>query len=795
MKKSILIQMISYLLLIISCQKHTNLRQPELLEFLKIDTNIENVIRMDDLYFTSDYNLSFEKNDDIKLKYNQKTKELKLFPKENFFGLTFINFNIDDSKLVLPVIVKSKVAVTFNYTPKKRIDNVYIMGSFNTWNRNSDEMTDPDGDNTYSKTVLLDDGVYEYQIVAGGSEFPDPTNPEKIDNGFGNFNSLIRVKSPLKAESPNLYFIQDKTENNIKLHIEAPQPVTELQFHILKNNKLLLKSEYQIVKNMLIIPLKPSYNTNTLTVIRAVATFRNYPGNIITVWTKNGKVINNHTDYIWQDAIIYSIMTDRFCNGDRTNDNPLNHPELHKAANFNGGDFKGITQKIQEGYFKNLGINTIWISPVNKTTNNAFQEFPPPHRYYTGYHGYWPVSSTETEPRFGSMDEFKNMVDIAQNNNIKILLDFVSNHTHQEHHYFREHRNWFGTYNLPDGRKNMRLWNEFRLTTWFDTFLPSFDFINSDDALNTMIDNAAWWIEETNIDGFRHDATKHVPYKFWRSLTQRIKSDINPKKDANCYQIGETFGSNQLIKSYVNNGMLDSQFNFGLFFTQRRVFAEKKGSLLDVKLSLEKGLEVFGYNHVMGNIFDSHDQVRMMSLLEGDLTLSDNGSEKAWELPAIKVDKISTYNKQQALMTFILTIPGVPIIYYGDEFGMTGANDPDNRRMMRFDAELNINEKKQLQIISEIVQVRKNHAALRRGDYLPLFCDDNVFIYSRGDTSERLIIAINKNNNKELITLDIPDWITASTLKSLLNTNNLTVKNNTLKLELTAYSGNIWICK
>jgi len=97
--------------------------------------------------------------------------------------------------------------------------------------------------------------------------------------------------------------------------------------------------------------------------------------------------------------------------------------------------------------------------------------------------------------------------------------------------------------------------------------------------------------------------------------------------------------------------------------------------------------------------------------------------------------------------------------------------------------------------LSEIVQVRKNHAALRRGDYLPLFCDDNVFIYSRGDTSERLIIAINKNNKKELITVDIPDWITASTLKSLLNTNNLTVKNNTLKLELTAYSGNIWICK
>ncbi|HKK69455.1 MAG TPA: alpha-amylase family glycosyl hydrolase, partial [Bacteroidales bacterium] len=341
-------------------------------------------------------------------------------------------------------------------------------------------------------------------------------------------------------------------------------------------------------------------------------------------------------------------------------------------------------------------------------------------------------------------EKLEELIKVAHQHDIKVLLDFVSNHTHIEHPYFQNHRDWYGQLDLPDGRKNIRLFDEYRLTTWFDEFLPSFDF-NNDLAVETITDDAIWWMEQTGADGFRHDATKHVPFKVWRNITHDLKTQIEPQRNLKCYQIGETFGSAELIKSYVNNGMLDSQFNFELFFTQRRVFAEEASDLRDLQMSLDKSLEVYGYNHLMGNIFDSHDQPRMMAFLEGDLSLSDDAFERAWREPKIQVDKQSTYEKQKTLLTFILTVPGVPIIYYGDEFGMTGAHDPDNRRMMRFGNDLTDTEQAHLEWTAKLINLRKKPSALRRGDYLPLYCDENVMIFSRGNPNQRLIIAINKS--------------------------------------------------
>jgi len=217
--------------------------------------------------------------------------------------------------------------------------------------------------------------------------------------------------------------------------------------------------------------------------LRIVTNYKNRPGNILTVWLKNGKPEADNKNFQWQDAIIYSLMIDRFANGDKENDKPIIHPELNWRANFQGGDFAGIIDKIESGYFNNIGINTLWISPVNKTSEKAWQEWPEPHRFYSGYHGYWPTSPNETEPRFGTLDEFKKLVETAHRHDLKVLLDFVSNHVHIEHPYFQEHRDWFGDYNLPDGTQNIRRWDEYRLTTWFDTFLAPFDYENSAEAV------------------------------------------------------------------------------------------------------------------------------------------------------------------------------------------------------------------------------------------------------------------------------------------------------------------------
>jgi len=782
---------ISLAILLVSCEvaiEKKNSHPPELIEFLKIEKNKDNIFKISDLFFAKSYNTKFRPDKDIKISHNTATNEIKLDPVGNFSGLRLIHFANNGIEMILPVIVKQKEAVEIKLTPPKSTKRVWIMGSFNTWNRRSLELKDKDGDGTFTRTLYLDDGVYEYQFVTEDGEFPDPVNPVKVDNGYGSYNSLIKVKSKLKGQLPNIYALKTVEENKLKYVIDSEME-EDIKVHILINNNILDRKFYEVKNDVITINTSQFIEDANIQTYRLIATYKNYPGNIITTWTRKGKLLSSN-EFIWQDATIYSLMTDRFSNGNTKNDNPVVHPELGDQANFQGGDFDGLINKIQSMYFQKIGVNTIWISPVNATTNDAFQEFPEPNRYYTGYHGYWPAEPRKVEPRLGTMEDLQKLINVAHQHDIKILIDYVSNHTHQEHPYFQEHRDWYGQLELEDGRRNIRLFDEYRLTTWFDDFLPSFDF-ESEEAANQITEDALWWINQTNADGFRHDATKHVPLHLWRNITRRVNEEIEPNKSLPCYQIGETFGSAELIKSYVNNGMLDSQFNFELFFTQRRIFAEEGSDLRDLQMSLDKSLEVYGFNHLMGNIFDSHDQTRMMALLEDDLTLSDDAFEAAWNEEKIQVDKQSTYEKQKAIFTMLFTVPGVPIVYYGDEFGMTGAHDPDNRRMMRFGNELTSAEQNQLNWNSKIFNLREKHSALRRGDYLPLYCDEDVMIYSRGDQDERIIIAINKSEKTKIININFPDWMKIN-LEDVLTKKS---KFENGQFILDGYSGSIWKCE
>ncbi|MCS7053835.1 MAG: alpha-amylase family glycosyl hydrolase, partial [Ignavibacterium sp.] len=411
-----------------------------------------------------------------------------------------------------------------------------------------------------------------------------------------------------------------------------------------------------------------------------------------------------------------------------------------------------------------------------------------PHRWYTGYHGYWPVSTTKVEEHFGDMNLLRELIKIAHKNNIKILLDFVSNHVHDENPLWKNHRDWFGTIDLPDGRKNLRLWDEYRLTTWFEPYMPSFDYIGSYDALEYMTDNAVWWLNVTGADGFRHDAVKHVPNEFWRMLTQKIKRNIEIPKKKKVYQIGETFGGIDLIASYVNNGQLSSQFNFNLYDVAIPTFLNQNASFKLLDYQMKKCFQVFGYNNLMGNLMDSHDKIRYMAYADGDLEINDGrASEIAWTNPP-QVDNPESYEKLKLYMAYLLSIPGVPIIYYGDEIGMTGASDPDNRRMMKFDEQLNSYEKKTFEDVSKLIHIRKNHPALRYGDFLTLKADENFYSFIRSDMNERILVVLNKNYNEQEIKIEFPKFYKVSKLKNLFSDEEINVTNNKVELKLKGTS-------
>jgi cyclomaltodextrinase / maltogenic alpha-amylase / neopullulanase len=522
--------------------------------------------------------------------------------------------------------------------------------------------------------------------------------------------------------------------------------------------------------------------------VRVVASSAKFQSNMLEFIFKDGQSLplkNQQT--VWQDAIIYSIVTDRFADGDAENNRPVKHSQLAERANFNGGDFRGIINKFGEGYFAHLGVNTLWLSPFYKTTDKAFREYPEPHRLYTGYHGYWPVEPRTVEPRMGTKEELEELISTAHSQNVKILMDFVSNHVHEEHPYFKEHRDWFGVLDLPDGQKNLRLWDEQRLTTWFEPYMPSFDFLGAPEAVEAVTDDAVWWMRNFNLDGFRHDAVKHVPNEFWRALTRKLKSEF-PQKDI--YQIGETFGDYELVKSYVNTGQLSSKFNFNLYWPARQAFVNDETGFAELASEMERTLDIYGQLHVMANIMDSHDQPRLAAYFDGDLDWAENTAEAGWQRD-IQVNKIDTYDKIALYMGWLMAIPGIPTVYYGDEVGMTGAGDPDNRRMMPWTGHLNNRQKELRNQVAQVIQLRNSHSALRYGDYYTLLADESCFVFLRSDLNERLMIVIHRGKSPREAIIALPESLDFRRIEPILNNpQKLELKGKTLTMSLeplTAY--------
>lgn len=768
--------------LFISCSTNSNDEITDLINQINLTAGKDKQIIVSDLFYSPEYDLEFNENEFIISDYDSSTLQLNLTPDSSFEGMTLINFQLNDDTYDIPVAVKKEKYYTFTYKPNKKYETLTLFGSFNGWNRHDIPMTDPDRDGTYETKVPLEPGVYQYKFFGDGDEIVDPNNPVKVPNGFGDFNSVRTIE----ADDLNKVFLHingytnDSVNPKYSFIAEYSQRIalTPDNVFVLMNNKKVQDENVAVNGTQIDVTLPSSKLTGKNT-LRAIVSVGGQVSNTQTVILFDGKPADND-NFTWYDGIIYSIMIDRFNDGDELLNKPVQHDSLADKANYMGGDLEGIIDKVNEGYFNKLGINTIWISPVYDNPNEAFREYPPPHRYYAGYHGYWPISPDKVDEHFGTIEKVKELVSAAHKNDIKILLDFVSNHVHEQHPWFKEHRNWFGQLELPDGRLNLRFWDEFRLTTWFEPYLPSFDYEGAPEAIEAMTENALWWLKETGADGFRHDAVKHVPNKFWRALTQKLKQEL----DTDFYQIGETFGSYDLISSYVNNGQLSAQFNFNLYDVAIPTFVDDDKSFDGLNKEMQKTFSVYGNLHLMGNVMDSHDKNRFMSFADGDLDVSQwSAAEIGWNNPPV-VDNPDNYKKLILYMAYMNTIPGLPVVYYGSEFGMTGASDPDNRRMMRFGDQLSDDEKNTLAEVQKIINLRKEHSALRYGDFYTLQADENIYAYIRSDMNERILVVLNKGDEKQKVNFEIPQIYNVTELVRLKNHSKVIVNNNNVEIEI-----------
>lgn len=621
---------------------------------------------------------------------------------------------------------------------------VKMKGEMNSWNPNENVMELEDG--IWRTTFLANPGRYQYVFVIDGEDTLDPGNPVQVPNGLGGYNSLFVAGDP---DPDNLPYIT--TYNHSRRFITLQQEYADSIFVYWQNSRL----QHSSSANLIEISIPAEARNMERSYIRAWAYNDDGVSNNLLIPLHNGRVLmdpdhlKRSDHHAWN---LYMIMIDRFYDGNPDNNRPLNHPDVDPRVDYYGGDFAGITKKIRDGYFSDLGVNALWLSPVTQNPDEPYGLYPEPETKFSGYHGYWPISSSKLDDRFGTEEEWLEMLDTAHEHGIGVILDYVANHVHEDHPAIIDNPDWKTDLYLPDGTKNTELWDEQRLTTWFDTFMPTLDF-SKPEVIETMTDSALFWVKNYPLDGFRHDATKHVQTEFWRTLTRKIKEEVVVDQGRDIFQVGETYGSHELIQSYVGSGLLDAQFDFSMYDAGMAAFARGE-PLENLQNSLQQSLNVYGYLHLMGNISGNHDKARFITMASGDIAFDEDAKYAGWNREIGYPQEIG-YKKLSLNLAFIFTIPGMPVLYQGDEFGQPGGDDPDNRRMMQFGDELIEPEKEQLERTRQLAQLRNENMALQYGSIRFLYSDENILAYQRRYFNGAAWVFLNNSDKAKKVEIEI----------------------------------------
>ncbi|MGI9035446.1 MAG: alpha-amylase family glycosyl hydrolase [Pyrinomonadaceae bacterium] len=468
-----------------------------------------------------------------------------------------------------------------------------------------------------------------------------------------------------------------------------------------------------------------------------------------------------HFQGVTNDDVIYLIMTDRFSDGDVSNDNPPNAPasanDRSNPRAWHGGDFRGVINHLD--YLKDLGVTAIWLTPWYDNSDDV-TTCDKPWCPNTSYHGYGAIDYYGVENHFGTFADLRELIEKAHAKGIKIIQDQVANHVSIKHPWAKNPPldDWFSPFvqntfnnsvllspNASEAERNNLLHG------WFDFSLPD---MNQDEpeAARYEIQNALWWIAATGIDGIRQDTIQYMPRKFIRALSSAILKQY-PK----FYMVGEVFVRDSAQTAFFQGGKtgwdgvdtkLPSDFDFNLWQTSLDVFTEKKPAR-----ALRDVLKYDGLYPNINNITtfqNNHDTKRFMSL-DG-----------------------ATLDGAMLHTAFLLSARGTPQLYYGEELAMTGGDDPFNRadfpggwqsdKVDKFTKTgRTADEQKMFEWTKQWIKLRKENRALKEGKTVDLFYDDDAYVFERysngfadGDvihSDEQFVVGINNSEQKKKVTI------------------------------------------
>ncbi len=480
----------------------------------------------------------------------------------------------------------------------------------------------------------------------------------------------------------------------------------------------------------------------------------------------------------WSRENIYFLLIDRFHNGDPGND-AGNHPasyvpydpqqKNHEALKtYQGGDLQGVIDRLD--YLHGLGVTTLWLSPVFDNSDSSFMGWWP-------YHGYHPIDFYSVDEHFGDMALLKRLVQEAHGRGMKVLLDMIYNHVAPDHPWVTDmrlwedagYKHWFHPHSGSDGSTSIQDWgDQEQLEKRELNGLPDLDQANPE-VYAFLFDVSKYWITETNCDGFRLDAVKHISPDFWR----RICADLHAFAGEDFLLLGEVFaGETDYVARYENLGF-NALFDIPLYYTINRVFAQ--GGVMPL-LSEQTAQNRAAYKNVLlSQVIDNHDVARFSHWAGTDAG-----------------------EKMRMALAYAFSQPGIPMLYYGNEVALEGAaaaheqtgsgQDYLNRlpmpweRVAGADADL-------VDYTRRIVQLRHAHAALRSTNLAEVYQDYGVYAYVKYTAEEALLLVFSNSSVAESRAIPLPRGVFAapSSWRELLDGGLHRSENDTLHLALAPY--------
>lgn len=476
-----------------------------------------------------------------------------------------------------------------------------------------------------------------------------------------------------------------------------------------------------------------------------------------------------------RDDVIYLIMPDRFADGDPSNDQPRGSTGKYDRSNpmaYHGGDLRGIDQHL--AYLHDLGVTALWLTPVWKNSDSD-------------YHGYHVVDFYALDDHMGSMREYQDLVADAHKLGMKVLIDFVANHTGPHHLWANDPPTptWFhgspshhlepaySFSGLVDPHASSR---EYRRTVegWFAGKLPD---LNPDDPLlgQYLIQNAIWWTEIAQLDGFRIDTFPYSSRQFW-SQWNKCVGEVYPRINS----IGEVADADPTVTSFFEGGRqqfdgidtgLATVFDFPMEQALREVVIG--GAPMQKIIDVLQRDDLYSHPEMLVTFFGNHDHTRFVS---------EKGSNPA---------------KLKAAFSLLLTLRGIPQIYSGDEIGMAGGPDPDNRhdffggfpgdaRNAFTGAGRTAEQQDIFAHVQSLLALRGAHPALRTGKQWHIGWDDTYYAFLRESPEEKLFVVYNNAPSARDLRIPLGDTAleNAHGLEPVFGSASATIQEQEVRIQL-----------